>query len=129
MPCGGVLPHEADGRRQLPQGQAVRCIVPHGVAQHCGVVARRRKLQGHGVALAGAHMAVAAARHHQHQRPPQRVRHRRGRGAQIYVQLSPAGERVSLKLHLGHPFRFGFRIIIISLRGNVKEIKTFLNFL
>lgn len=40
----------------------MRCIVPHGVAQHCGVVARRRELQGHGVALAGAQMAVAAAR-------------------------------------------------------------------
>ena len=54
MPLGRILPHKADGRRQLPQGQAVFRLITDGVAQHCGVVARRRKLQGHGVALAGA---------------------------------------------------------------------------
>ena len=100
MPCGGVLPHEADGRRQLPQGQTVRCIVPHGVAQHCGVVARRRKLQGHRVALPGADMVVAAARHHQHQRP---LLHG-GHG----VQRRPQGNRqhasaCKFQLYLLHP--------------------------
>ena len=99
MPCGGVLPHKADGRRQLPQGQAVRCIVPHGVAQHCGVVARRRKLQGHGVALAGAHMAVAAARHHQHQRPFHGLRHRLHAVPQIDRQKPAAGQVQLFQLH------------------------------
>ena len=99
MPLGRILPHKADGRRQLPQGQAVRCIVPHGVAQHCGVVARRRKLKGHGVALAGAQMAVAAARHHQHQRPFHGLRHRLHAVPQVHRQKPAAGQVQLFQLH------------------------------
>ena len=115
-----MFPQQRKRRAELAQRLVIPCALADAVGQHGGVVPRCRKLQSYRVCLAGADMLVPAARHHQHQRPQQRVRHRRGRGAQIYVQPSPAGERVSLKLHWGHPFRFDFRIIIISLRENVK---------
>ena len=99
MPLGRILPHKADGRRQLPQGQAVFRLITDGVAQHCGVVARRRKLQGHGVALAGAQMAVAAARHHQHQRPLHGQRHRLHAVPQIDRQKPAAGQVQLFQLH------------------------------
>ena len=100
VPLSRILPQQSQRFVQLSERPVVLRSLPHAVGQHGGVIARRRKLQGHRVALPGADMVVTAARHHQHQRP---LLHG-GHG----VQRRPQGNRqhtaaCKFQLYLLHP--------------------------
>ena len=95
MPFLRVLPQQPQRLAELAERPVVPCPFPHTVGQHGGVIARRRELQGHRVALPGADVAVSSAGHHQHQRP---LLHR-GHGVQRRPQAD--GQRpAALKFQL-----------------------------
>lgn len=99
MPLGRVLSHKTDSLGQLAQRHVVLCLFADGVVQHSGVVPRRRKLQRHRVALAGTHMGIAAAGHHQHQWPVKHIRHPLTAITQINGQRPTAGQFQLFQLH------------------------------
>ena len=93
VPLSRILPQQSQRFVQLSERLVGLRPLPHAVGQHGGVIARR-------VALPGADMVVAAARHHQHQRP---LLHG-GHG----VQRRPQGNRqhtaaCKFQLYLLHP--------------------------
>ena len=105
MPPGRVLPHKADGLCQLAQRQTVLRLFADGVVQHSGMISRCCKLQCHRVALPGADVGIAAAGHHQHQRPVDGLRHPFAGIPQINSQRSAAFQFQLLQLHDIFPLR------------------------